>query len=171
MAFHPYSIGVISDTHGRLDPQVFTLFEGVDLIVHAGDIGGDDLLIELGAIAPVQAVSGNVDFPPDRATRPLWRTLKTPAGRIAVTHGHRAESPSTGLDMMHAYFRDFLPDIIIYGHSHVPKLEEIGGVRIFNPGAAGQPRFGRPCSVGLITQVPDGPALIEHLPLGATGAP
>ena len=168
MAFHPYRIGVISDTHGRLDPRVFTLFEGVDLIVHAGDIGGDDLLIELEAIAPVQAVSGNVDFPANPSKRPLWRTLETPAGRVAVTHGHRAESPSTALDIMHAYFRDFLPDIIIYGHSHIPKLEEIGGVRIFNPGAAGQPRFGRPCSVGLITQVPDGPALIEHLPLAAS---
>lgn len=157
-----FRIGVISDTHGFLHPQVFQLFEGVKLILHAGDVGGDDLLIELGSIAPVLAISGNVDGPPDPRLRPLTRTLETPAGRIAMTHGHLPGALSTDLPVMARFFREFAPEIVIYGHSHIPKLDEIGGVQIFNPGSAGHPRFGRPATVGLITESADGQAAIEH---------
>ena len=63
------------------------------------------------------------------------------------------------------HFCDFRPDIIIYGHSHVPKIDEINGVRLFNPGSAGTARFGHAPSVGIVTANPDGTALLEHLTL------
>lgn len=161
----PYRIGVISDTHGVLYPEVFKVLAGVDLIVHAGDVGGEEILTELEAIAPVKAVSGNVDWEPDPRRRPLYQTIETPVGRLAMTHGHLPQAPSTDLNMMKDFFSDFDPHVIIYGHSHIAKLEEIGGVKVFNPGSAGPPRFGRKPSVGLMTEAPDGPARLEHVTL------
>ena len=158
----PFRIGVISDTHGLLKPEVFDIFEGVDLIIHAGDVGNDDLLTELEALAPVEAVSGNVDGFALPNRRSLSLRLETSAGRIAVTHGHLDEAPSTDLDRMKAYFDDFAPDIIVYGHSHIAKPEKLAGVRFFNPGAAGAARFGRPPTVGIITAVPGREPTIEH---------
>ncbi|MBI3736903.1 metallophosphoesterase family protein, partial [Candidatus Sumerlaeota bacterium] len=107
MSDTPYRIGVISDTHGLLRPDVFEIFRGVDLILHAGDIEGDDLLAELETIAPVQAVSGNVDFPTREGLRPMTRRIETPAGRIAMTHGHLDRAPSTRPDLMAEFFADF----------------------------------------------------------------
>lgn len=170
MTSAPYRIGVISDTHGRLDPMVFDLFSGVNLILHAGDVGDDNLLVELEAIAPVQAVSGNVDGPPHPRRRPLERRLETPAGRIAMTHGHLTAAPSTDLARMANYFAEFKPDIIVYGHSHIARLDFSGHTRIFNPGSAGAPRFGRPPSVGMITAPQTGSVNIEILGLGARPA-
>lgn len=157
-----YRIGVISDTHGYLHPEVFDLFKGVDLILHGGDVGDDDLLIELEAIAPLYAISGNVDFPANAKRRPLTQSLETPAGRIAMTHGHLAAAPSTDLGRMVASFCDFNPEIVIYGHSHVPKLDRIDGVWVFNPGSAGHPRFGKPATVGFITRKGDQAPTFEH---------
>lgn len=161
----PFRIGVISDTHGRLVPQVFELFEGVDLILHAGDVGGDHLLIELEALAPVQAVCGNVDWPESHPL-PAARRLENAAGRIGMTHGHLPGAPTSDLARMHASFGDFAPSIVIFGHSHIPLLKAEGGVTWFNPGSAGAPRFGRGPSVGLIT-VPEAGAAprFEHLAL------
>jgi putative phosphoesterase len=160
-----YSIGVISDTHGLLPRQIFTLFEGVDLIIHAGDIGRDDLLIDLGAIAPVRAVSGNVDGVPTRE-RPLTLQLITPAGKIAVTHGHLAHAPSYDPEKMLRHFAEFAPDILIYGHSHIPQLRQAGDAWILNPGSAGHPRFGRGPSIALITvPSPGAPVNIELVAL------
>lgn len=144
-----YRIGVVSDTHGRLRPEVFELLAGVDLILHGGDVGGDHLLTELEAIAPVKAVTGNVDGHPT-PDRPLEQRLETPAARIAMAHGHLPEAPSTDLTRMAAHFADFHPDVIVYGHSHIPKLERIGNTWLFNPGAAGPARFGRGPTLGLI---------------------
>lgn len=159
---NPYRIGVISDTHGQLRPEVFKVFEGVELILHCGDVERDDLLIELEAIAPVQAISGNVDWPRNDAVRPMERRVETPAGRIAMTHGHHGHAPSTDLPRMVKYFSDFAPAVILYGHSHVPKHDLIEGVQVFNPGAAGPPRFHHKPSVGLITLQEDGMLLLEH---------
>lgn len=149
----PVRIGVISDTHGLLHPDVFGIFDGVSMIIHAGDVGDDRILDELGAIAPTFAVSGNVDGPP-RPSRPGALRLETPLGRIGVTHGHLQAAPTTSLERMVGFFSDFKPDLIIYGHSHVPKIDRIDGVTVFNPGAAGPPRFGRAPTVGLLE--PDG---------------
>lgn len=155
-------IGVISDTHGYLNPVVFEIFKGVDMILHAGDVCGDEILTDLETIAPVFAVSGNVDPPPYEEPRPFERRLATVAGRIGMTHGHMGEAPSVDLRRMAKYFEDFNPDIIIYGHSHVARTDRIGDVILFNPGSAGPPRFGALPSVGLIRARDGEPPVVEH---------
>lgn len=157
----PYRIGVLSDTHGRLFADVFDIFEGVQLILHAGDIGRDDLLMELETIAPTHAVSGNVDGAPQPG-RPLTCELETPAGRIAMTHGHLMSAPTHDHERLVRSFAKFHPDIVIFGHSHIPHLSRVGDVWLFNPGSAGQARFGKKRSVGLITATADGPKF-EHV--------
>jgi putative phosphoesterase len=162
----PYRIGVISDTHGFVPAAALTRLEGVNLIVHAGDIGQDHVLIELEAVAPVKAVSGNVDGPPLPGRRPLIQRLETPLGRIAVVHGHMREAPAGDRSALAAFFAEFKPDIIIFGHTHIPCLEIIDGVTLFNPGSAGRVRLGRAPSIGIISANPDGGSLvIEHISL------
>jgi putative phosphoesterase len=156
-----YRIGVISDTHGILDPRVHDLLRGVALILHAGDIGNDSILIELETIAPVQAVSGNVDGMPIPG-RPLYRQLETPAGRIAMTHGHLHAAPAGDRTALVRHFRPFAPQIIIFGHTHLATLDEVDGVTLFNPGSAGRARLGRAPSLGLITAVEGEKPIFEH---------
>lgn len=146
-----YRIGVISDTHGHLSNHVFELFLGVNLILHAGDIGREDVMTALEAIAPVCAVAGNVDRYGDVAPRPQERELTTPAGRIALTHGHLPGAPAGNRLKLIAHFARFEPEIIIFGHSHAPHLDERDGVVLFNPGSASQSRWRGINTVGLIT--------------------
>jgi putative phosphoesterase len=163
----PRRIGVISDTHGFLHPAVFRIFEGVELIIHAGDIGDDLILAELEAIAPVKAVSGNVDGPP-ASNRPAARQFETFAGRIAVAHGHMPNASARRLSTMLAYFLDFAPGIVVYGHTHLAATERIDGVVMYNPGAAGNSQVGgRSPSVGLISIEAGEPIpRFEHVLLG-----
>lgn len=161
-----YRIGVVSDTHGQLSNHVFEVFQGVNLILHAGDIGREDVLLALEAIAPVCAVAGNVDGYSDGRPRPLARELTTPAGRIALTHGHLAGAPAGNRRQLMAYFARFKPEIIIFGHSHIPCLEEQAGVVLFNPGSASMNRRGRQNTVGLITvRAAGGRPVFEHVEL------
>ena len=140
-------IGVISDTHNRLRSEVFQHFEGVERILHAGDVGSPDLLTELEAIAPVTAVYGNTDGFElrDRVVEVAELTLE--GRRVVVLHGDQLGSPTP------AALRQRHPeaDIIIYGHTHRPLVEEVGGVLVVNPGSAGAARFGIPPSVGILT--------------------
>ncbi len=162
--YSSYRIGVISDTHGYLNVKVLDLFEGVQMILHAGDIGNEEVLIELGTLAYVCAVSGNVDGYPEPQRRPLTRQLETPAGRIAMTHGHLPQAPTSDKELMIASFHEFKPNIVIFGHSHIPHLSQIDGVTLFNPGSAGRGRFGRGPSVGLITVAePGAKPVFEHI--------
>lgn len=153
-------IGVISDTHGLLRPGVFELFEGVALILHAGDVGAPAILAELETIAPVTAVWGNVDGWETRE-----RTLETASGetaglRWAVTHGHRVQP---------AYERlvDHFPeaDLVVHGHTHEPALTRVGSALLLNPGAAGPKRFGKPVTVALVEVGADGAPSVRHLDL------
>lgn len=159
----PFRIGVISDTHGRLDPMAVELLKDVDLILHAGDVGGDAILDELERLAPVLAVSGNVDGSPT-PRRPDRREIETPLGRVAMTHGHLPDAPSTDRARLLHSFAAFQPRIVIYGHSHSPKLETIEGVSVFNPGAAGPARFRQKPTIGIISGGKGGP-VFEHKPL------
>lgn len=162
----PYRIGVISDTHGFLPAAALERFDGVDLILHAGDIGNEHVLIELEAVAPLKAVSGNVDGPPQAGRRPLIQKIETPLGRIALLHGHMREAPARDCPAMVAFFKDFEPDIIIFGHTHIPFMGEIDGVTLFNPGSAGRVGIGRPPSIGLISGNRDsGSLVIRHISL------
>src|SRR5206468_8457289 len=129
-------VGLISDTHGLLRPDIFTIFAAVDLIVHAGDVGGHDILNRLSAIAPVEAVSGNVD---DRFDPMLRRERSLPVGALTlhVSHGDELGSPKP--EMLLARYA---ADILVYGHTHKPLVvRDDRGRLVVNPGAAGPRRF------------------------------
>ncbi|HEY8484115.1 MAG TPA: metallophosphoesterase family protein [Longimicrobiales bacterium] len=143
-------IGLISDTHGRLRPEVFRHFEGVDRILHAGDIGDLEILVELEALAPVTAVWGNTDGFDVRARVPEFAWLELEGSRLLVLHGHQLGSPEP------ARLRAAHPDagIIVYGHTHKALVDEADGRLVVNPGAAGPARFGVRPSVALLTLTP-----------------
>lgn len=138
-------IGLISDTHGTVHRDVHCLFDGVEAILHGGDVG-DGVLEELGAIAPVYAVQGNTDY--SSPELPLQRVVDLPLGKVALAHGHR--QPDEKEARVRALLKTFEPNgvrIILHGHSHQQYLEYRQRVWVVNPGAAGRPRFGVMASV------------------------
>jgi len=140
-------IGLISDTHGQLRSAVFEHFEGVDLILHAGDVGSLDILVELEAIAPVHAVIGNTDGWELRSRLPEVATVSVAGRRILVTHGHLL-APLTP-EKLRATYPD--ADIIVYGHTHRPLVDQATGALVVNPGAAGPARFRLKPSLAILT--------------------
>jgi putative phosphoesterase len=140
-------LGVISDTHGLLRPEVFDVFRDVDHIFHAGDIGPLSLLTDLEALAPVTAVYGNTDDWDVRAKVPRVAKLQLDGFEIVVTHGDQFSSPTP--DALHAAFPE--AEIILFGHTHKPLLTLVDlVVTVMNPGAAGQRRFEILPSVGIL---------------------
>jgi len=130
-----------------LRPQVFDVFREVDHILHGGDLGSLDVLVELEALAPVLAVYGNSDGMDVRARLPQVAAAELEGFRVVVTHGDQLGSPTPA--KLHAAFPD--AEIIVYGHSHRPLLELVDEmVTVINPGGAGAPRFGIPPSVGIL---------------------
>jgi hypothetical protein len=130
-----------------LRPEVFDVFREVDHILHGGDVGREDLLIELRALAPVTAVYGNSDGLGLRAKLPQVAEVELDGFAVVVTHGDQFGSPTP------AKLHDAFPraEIIVYGHSHRPLLELVDKtVTVMNPGGAGAPRFGIPPSVGIL---------------------
>jgi putative phosphoesterase len=138
-------IGIISDTHGLLRPQVFDAFEGVEHILHAGDVGDPGILVELAAIAPVTAVWGNVDGMGIRVRVPEVARLELGGVRIAIIHGMQFGSP-TPHKVAAAH-----PDtgLVVFGHSHRPSIQQVGPTLAVNPGSAGPRRFKDPVTVAL----------------------
>jgi putative phosphoesterase len=151
-------IGLISDTHGLMRSEALTALHGVELILHAGDVGGDEILDELAAIAPVHAVYGNTDPPghPRLAAR-IDRTLG--GLTIHVSHGHEVGSP-TPERLLAAY----PSDVIVYGHTHKPLVSRYGDRLVVNPGAAGPRRFNLKATVALL-RIRDGRADAELIAL------
>jgi len=139
-------VGVISDTHGLLRPEAAAALLGSDYIIHAGDIGDPAILTQLGKLAPVTAVRGNVD----REGR---------AGKIHPTNV--LEVRGVTIYILHNLNElDLKPEaagfgVVVYGHTHVAKVEKKNGVLYFNPGSAGPRRFRLPVTVGRLT-VKDG---------------
>ena len=127
-------IGLISDTHGLVRPSVFDALAGVELILHAGDVG-DGVLEELEAIAPVSAVNGNTD-PIDDARLTPSIELEVDGVRIHVSHGHELGRP-TPEKLLQAY----AADVIVYGHTHRQLVVRADDRLVVNPGAAGHRRF------------------------------
>ncbi len=152
-------IGLISDTHGMLRASVHTALAGVELILHAGDVGGDEILDELALIAPVKAVYGNTDLPGDPRLHALLS--ETIGGmRIHVSHGHEVGSP-TPARLLDAY----PADVIVYGHTHRQLVARAADGRlVVNPGAAGARRFKLEPSVARLT-IRDGHADVEIMTL------
>lgn len=140
-------LGIISDTHGLLRPQVFDVFREVDHIFHAGDVGPLDLLTELEAIAPVTAVYGNTDGWEVRDRLPKVAEVELDGFRIVVTHGDQFGSPTP--ERLNEAFPG--ADILIFGHTHKPLLTLVDVVvTAMNPGGAGPRRFDLPASVGIL---------------------
>lgn len=158
-------LGIISDTHGLLRPEVFTAFAGVDLILHAGDIGPPGLLTELEAIAPVRAVWGNTDGFDIRARVPEVIEERIEGTDFVVVHGHQVGAP-TPARLAATYPR---AEVIVFGHTHRPLLETVDlVVTVMNPGGAGARRFDLPASVGIMELEPGIPPRARLVPL--TGA-
>ena len=148
-------IGVLSDTHGLLRPELLTALAGVDHILHAGDVGNPDILTELSRLAPVTAIRGNID-----------------------THGPCADLPATEaielagclLYMLHSIADlDISPQAagisaVIYGHSHQPLIEHRNGILYLNPGSAGPRRFNLPITCALL-RIQNAQPQAEILPL------
>ena len=144
-------LGIISDTHGLLRPEVFDAFTGVDHILHAGDVGSLDLLTELEALAPVTAVYGNTDGPELRRALPDIASLELDGFDIVVTHGDQLGSPTPAA--LNAAFPE--AQIIVFGHTHRPVLTLVDVVvTVMNPGGAGPRRFNLPPSVGIMELEP-----------------
>ena len=139
-------LGLISDTHGLLRATVHSAFTGVDVILHAGDVCGDEILYELRLIAPVHAVRGNCDIPDDpNLTQSFEHTFESV--RLHMSHGHELGRPRPE-QLLKAYPD---ADVIIYGHTHRQLIFDLSGRMVVNPGAAGARRFDLAPSVGVMT--------------------
>lgn len=151
-------VGLISDTHGLVRSEVFPALEGVELILHAGDVG-EDVLVELNAIAPVHAVRGNTDpggFPGLEDAL----ELELDGVSVHVSHGHEVGSPTP--DKLLATYS---ADVIVYGHTHKQLVVNANGRWVINPGAAGAQRFKLKPSVARMT-IADRKVGVELVELG-----
>jgi uncharacterized protein len=157
MVSAPIVVGLISDTHGLVRPQIAKLFSGVQLILHGGDVGGARVLEALNAIAPTEAVFGNVDDPHDPA---LARERSVTVGDVTihVSHGHELGRPTA--ELVAARYDG---DVLVFGHTHRAVIHKSTAARpfqgrdghrsvlIINPGAAGPRRFDIQPTVALLT--------------------
>ncbi len=140
-------LGVIADTHGLFDRAILRHFQGVDHIIHAGDIGDKSVLELLRLIAPVTTVSGNVDGY-ERSGFQAEAVVELGGRRIAIRHivYEGGKLTKEGL----AFLDRERPDVCIFGHTHQPKAEWRGETLLFNPGSAGPKRFALPRGLGLL---------------------
>lgn len=136
-------VGLIADTHGLMRPEVLRALAGVDLILHAGDVGGHAVLAALESIAPVRAVYGNTDAR-DGLLAAIDCTLEEVS--VHVSHGHEVGSPTP-----ESLAARYTADVIVYGHTHRPLLKEVGATLVINPGAAGPRRFNLRPSVAVMS--------------------
>ena len=137
-------IGVISDTHGFLDPRVEKIFAGADHILHAGDIGNPLIELELKFIAPVTAVLGNTDL---GLTFKETEIVTLAEKKFLV---HHIVNPRALSENVEARIQRDRPDVVVFGHTHKKFAETVDGVFFFNPGYAGKPKFGAERSVALL---------------------
>jgi uncharacterized protein len=138
-------VGIISDTHGLLRPEIFEVFRGVEHILHAGDIGPVEILDELSTIAPVTAVYGNTDGWEVRHRVPEVASIQLAGIEVTVVHGMQFGSPNP-LVVAEAYPAAHM---VVFGHSHQPVIRRIGGVLAVNPGSAGRQRFRDPVTCAI----------------------
>jgi putative phosphoesterase len=135
-------VGVVSDTHGLVRPEAINALERVDLILHAGDIGNPEVLETLRSLAPVVAVRGNNDKGEWAESLPDWEVVEIGTVSIYMLH----DVKEMDISPTAAEFQ-----VIISGHSHIPKVEERRGVLYVNPGSAGPKRFKLPVSLAQLS--------------------
>jgi uncharacterized protein len=141
-----FRIGIISDTHGLLRPEAERGLTGVNHIIHAGDIGRPEIVEALRRIAPVTAIRGNVDSGEWAREYPDTKIVRLAGKSIYVLHDLKTlqADPAAGID------------VIISGHSHVPKIDTVGGILYLNPGSAGRRRFKLPTTLATLEVTPEG---------------
>jgi len=144
-------IGLISDTHGLLRPEALAALQGCAQIIHAGDIGKPQVLDGLRAIAPLEAIRGNIDTADWAQVLPERLDLRIGGLTLHVLH----DLKQLDIDPLAAGV-----DVVIAGHSHKPKVERRDGVLYVNPGSAGPRRFSLPISLALL-ELNDGQAQVE----------
>ncbi len=161
-------IGVVSDTHGFFDPRLREVLAGVEAILHAGDVGSREVLDELGQVAKIYAVRGNVDSA--ESNFPLSRSVKMDRLHVEILHQLSvpqeeliAWSDGSLLPKVHPERRDIflksfpeVTQVVVFGHTHQPCLAVLGHRLFFNPGSAGQQRFSLPRCCGLLETFPRG---------------
>jgi putative phosphoesterase len=131
-------IGLISDTHGLMRPEALAALKGAELIIHAGDVGGPEILNALRSVAPVVAIRGNIDRKPPCSSLPPTEVVEAASTLIYILH----DVNGLDLDPVTAGFH-----IVVSGHSHKPSQMERKGVLYINPGSAGPRRFRLPITV------------------------
>ena len=140
----PLKIGVISDTHGYLDPRVEKIFAGVDHILHAGDIGYPSLILELEDIAPVTAVLGNNDAGLDFRESEIVEL----GGRKFFVH--HIVNPHAPIETLAARIRKEQAEVVVFGHTHKKFSQTVDGILFLNPGYSGKPKLGAERSVAIL---------------------
>ncbi len=137
-------IGVLSDTHGFFDPKIETIFDGVEHLFHAGDIGLAHVINELENIAPVTAVRGNTDT---GLSWPETAVVQLAGRKFVIQH---IVNPRSLSQTLQARLDREQPDVVVFGHTHRPFCQTLGRVLFLNPGYAGKPRFGLARSVATL---------------------
>jgi hypothetical protein len=148
-----FRIGIISDTHGLLRPEAERLLAGVDHIIHAGDIGKPDIVDTLKKIAPVTAIRGNVDTGVWAGKFSDTERVQLAGRTVFVLHDVKAlrlDPAKVGIDM------------VVSGHTHIPKIESIRGVLYINPGSAGPARFKLPVALATVEVTTGGMHAVVH---------
>ena len=154
-----FSVGVIADTHGMFDPGIPEHFRKVNHIIHAGDIGNLQIIYRLRELAPVTAVSGNVDGY-ERSGVPMEAVIELNGIQVAIRHilfekGRLTKEGRAFLDRVR-------PDVCVFGHTHQPRIEHYHSTLLFNPGSAGPKRFTLPRTLGILTVV-QGAVAVQHV--------
>lgn len=157
------TIGLVSDTHGFLDPDLVDVFDGVDHIIHAGDIGDPQILRTLESVAPTTAVRGNIDGGELRF-QSLEEVVEIAGKRIAVLH--IAGSPKRPRKAARELIARERPDVIVVGHSHVPVVGRVDSTLWINPGAAGREGFHHQRCAALLHVLDNGELKMDRVVLG-----
>jgi putative phosphoesterase len=184
------SVGLIADTHmpdrlAELPPAIFDALRGVDLLLHAGDVGELHVLDQLGAIAPLVAVHGNDETAEAQRELPYQQLVAVAGQRILLTHAHypdRAEELASRrddawapkLERRAAFGRRADAAIVVFGHTHVPMVCQVDGVLLVNPGAIASGSHTsrqKRCTVALLFIRTDGPPLVIHVDLAQPDQP
>ena len=153
-------VGLVSDTHGLLDPALPALFDGCARVLHAGDVTGPEVLDGLRARFDVVAVRGNNDRGAFGRSLPEAATVDVGGHRALVLH--ELGKPEKPVRDAAARLAAEAPAIVVYGHSHVPHVELLGGRLYVNPGSAGPRRFRLPRAAGILAVDGDAVTVTVH---------
>jgi putative phosphoesterase len=159
-------IGVMADTHGYLDPAVLELFAGVTHIVHAGDIMDPQILEALATVAPVTAVAGNLDVGKLADTLPREAGGELPGVSFVVCHKRKRLLKRLAAGKIAIGPKGLGPNLVVFGHEHIPSAAWVEGILLLNPGTASSPYEEDDDPTVAIVQVEPTGLSVRFIPLG-----